>query len=480
MSETIERVEFLIGGELQPSCTSSYFDDFCPEDGSLWRLAAQANSSDVNKAVINADDAWRQVYSHTAASDRGQWLQNTADIMERDKVQIANQISIENGSPIVKARSEVDASIDYVRGCKAFVSLIGEVEPRAKLANSMLIREQIPIGVCVTITPFNNPLFSAVELSASAMALGNTVVSLSSEFTPNVSFVLAKIYSEAGFPPGTYNQLSGSTEEVAEQLASHPMVQAVLFGGIAAEGAYLSDICSRQMKRILLDLDCTNTTFLMRDADIERAAKAVANNCFFYQGQGSEVTTRVICEKKVFQPFMELLISEAEKIQLKGMGSLDNEETWIGPCISDFYIDHISMQLDDARKKGVRIVCGGQWQGSRLQPTILTDVTPEMSLFRSVAMGPIVSVYPVSNLDEAISMVNDSNSDLSASIWTTKTGKAKEFSQRTTASFVHVNMLPSILEFEGAAFFDETSISSNNAHIYELTERKVTQVYLAD
>lgn len=476
MNETVEKVNLFIGGEIQPSSTSSYFDDLSPETYSLWKLAAEANSHDVNKAVINADNAWRHFYSQSTSKDREIWLQNAADILERDKVLIAKQISHENGSPIIKAKAEVEASISYIRGATAFVNMTGELGRRTKLKNSILIREQIPIGVCVTITPFSNPLFSAVELSAGAMALGNTVVSLSSEFTPNTSLLLAKIYDEAGFPAGAYNQLSASTEEIVEQLVSHPMVQAVLYSGMAAEGMYLSDMCSRLMKRVLVDLDYTNTTFLMNGADIELAAKAIARNCFFYQGQGKDVTTRVICNKKIFPKFVELLKNEAEIIQKEAMGDVSDEQTWIGPSISQFFIDHIDLLLEDARKKGVRVVSGGLWQGNRLRPTILTDVTPEMSIFRSIPMGPIISVYQAMDMDEAVSMVNDSSSDFSVSVWSDKPSDADIFYKKTTASFVYVNMLPNIMEFESSLFFNESVMDSNNTHIHELMDQKVRQV----
>jgi len=479
MNERVEKVELFIGGKLLPSSSHTYFDDFSCVDFSVWKLAADANSHDVNNAIISADDSWCRVYAHSKAKQRKKWLQNVADILERDKEIIAKQISIESGAPIIKAKAEVEASIAYMISAKNFVNLVDGNDSAINLNSSKLIREQVPIGVCVTITSYNNPFFSAVELSASAMALGNTVVNLSSEFTPNSSLILAKAYHEAGFPPGAYNQISASTEEVVEQLTNHPMVQAVLYSGMIAEGMYLSDLCSRQMKRILLDLDCTNTTYVMKDADIERAASEVARNGFFYQGLGKEVTNRVVCDKKIYVKFKDLLVQQAENIQKTAMGDLDDEKTWIGPCISEFHLDHISMQLEDARKKGVSILTGGIWQKNRLLPTVLESVTPEMSLFRTMTMGPIISLYPVSSMDDALSMVNDSSSDSSVSIWGAKTSNTDIFYKRATANCVYVNMLPDILKFEDAFFFEESSKIAKGIHIEELTDQKVKQVFIS-
>lgn len=481
MSSDIGKIDLFIGGEYCPPSTGVYFDDLHPDDDSVWRVAAAANADDVNRAVINAHMTWKNEFRQSTPRDRETWLNNAANIIDRDKSRIAHELCLENGSPLIKARFEVRGAIDAIRTAAGIARMVNGQTHQSDVQGRIVMSVREPIGVCASITPFNVPFLKAAKLSAGALAVGNTVVGLASEFTPNAPMNLAKIYKEAGFPDGAYNQLTGFGADIGDFLTTHPMVKAVLFTGSSAVGKHISEICGRQMKRAVLQLGSKSPALIMNDADLEQAAMSLSMSCFLFQGQGCMATSRIICEEKAYKPFLSLLKKRAEHICDSQMGDLKDPTTWVGPILSEGQREHVRAHLDDALKKGAVLVTGGEWVGNRCQPTLLTNVTPEMKVCRSETLGPVASIYKVRDFEEGIAMANDTDYGLSSSIWTANINQAMEYTRRIESGTTHVN---------AGTFFDEPHVpfggvkdsgvgrQGSSYDIDELTELKLVTIQL--
>jgi len=432
MSATLEKIDLFIGGEFVPSSLNQYFNNLHPEDDSFLMRVAEANIDDVNRAVLSAHDAWNKNYRSSTSVERETWLNNAIEIIFRDKKSIANDLCQETGMPITKANHEIQCTLDYLKSAVELARMINGQTQTSDFSGSVVMSVREPVGVCASICSSNEPFLKAAKSSASALMSGNTVVSLSSEFTPNAAMNLAKIYQEAGFPDGAYNQLSGFGAEIGDFLTMHPMVKAVLFYGASDIGKRISEICGQQMKGCVLEFGNKSAAFITRDADIDRAASSV-----------SLINSRIMCDEKVYDPFIKILKKRTEEIRDNRMGDLKDEKTQLGPVLSPEMREAVRFQIADAEKKGATLIAGGQWFGNRCQPTILADVTPEMAVCRSETFGPVVVIYKVKDFEEGLSLANDIDFSLSSSIWTTNINQAMEFSRRSQSTKTYVNTVAS-------------------------------------
>lgn len=428
MSATLEKIDLFIGGEFVPSSLGGYFDNLHPEDDSFLMRVAEANIDDVNRAVLSAHETWNSRYRTSSPAERETWLNNAVEIIERDKASIADDLCLEAGMPITKAILEVQTAIECLKSASTLARKINGQARTSDFSGRVVMSVREPVGVCASICSSSEPFLKAAKLSASALMSGNTVVSLSSEFTPNSPMNLARIYQEAGFPDGAYNQLNGYGEDIGDFLTMHPMVKAVLFHGASDIGKRISEICGQQMKGCVLEFGNKSSAFITRDADLEKAAGSI-----------SLVNSRIMCDEKVYKPFVELLKKRVEDIQNNGMGSLKDSETVLGPVLSAERREIVRAQIADAEKKGATLIAGGHWMGNRCQPTILADVTPEMSVCRSETFGPVVAIYRVKDFEEGLSLANDIDFSLSSSIWTTNINQAMEYSRRSQSARAYVN-----------------------------------------
>ena len=287
-----------------------------------------------------------------------------------------------------------------------------------------------------SITPFNVPFLKHCKLSSTPLATGNTVVMLASEFAAVTALRLAELYKEAGLPDGAFNVITGLGAEIGDSLTTHPLVRAVMFTGSHIVGQHITELCAKQRKRVLLELGGKNPLVILKDADIDSAVQAAAFGSFFFQGQACMASSRIYVERPVFDEFVEKFKGATEHL---GMGDLRDENTWLGPIISERQRNRVRTHIEDARGKGATVVTGGEWEGNRCQPTILTDVKEGMTVCREETFGPVTSIYPVDSPDEAVEKANDTDYGLSAAVFTQDIDKALTLAQSIHAGMVHVN-----------------------------------------
>lgn len=422
------------GQHIKPE-SGKYFDVLNPLDDSLYCRAAESGKADINKAV-EAAHACFQSYGQTLPKEREAMLCKAADLLERDRAEFADILVDEIGSPMNKAQFEIEYSISYFRAAAgAARRTTGQTMPSDVPGRlSMSIRK--PLGVVGCITPFNVPLIKATKLVATPLATGNTVVMLPSEEAPSLSYRFAQLIAEAGFPDGAFNVVSGFGVDVGDFLTNHPLVKVIEFTGSSRVGQHIGELCGKQMKRCILELGGKNPLVILADADIDQAVQAATMSMFLYQGQACMASSRIIVEEPVYDEFVQKYSAAASQLS---MGDLRDMSTILGPIISPRQRERVRSHIENARELGATVVTGGEWEGNRCQPTILTHVTKDMTLCYEETFGPVTAIYSVANIDEALDMANDTRYGLSAAVCTTNINSALMLAQNIDAGMVHIN-----------------------------------------
>jgi aldehyde dehydrogenase (NAD+) len=297
-----------------------------------------------------------------------------------------------------------------------------------------------PAGVVAVISPWNVPFVLTLRAVAPALALGNTVVLKPSEETPVAGGLLvAEVFEEAGVPPGVLNVVTCARDEVGavgDVLVTHPAVSVISFTGSTATGRALAEKAGRHLKRMVLELGGKSPLIVLEDADLDLAVNAAAFGGFFHQGQICMAATRILVEHSLADAFAAQLV---EKLGTLKMGDPSDPQTAIGPITSPTQLEKIRGHVDDAVAKGAKVLTGGRARGAYFEPTLLTNVTPEMRCYHEETFGPVVALTPVKNADEAVRLANDTAYGLSAAIITGDPKRGMALAERIQSGIVHVN-----------------------------------------
>lgn len=424
-----------IGGQACEPCSTEYFDDFNPEDNSVFARAARGSEEDVSAAVAAAHDAF-QNFRTTPVNVRERCLADAAALLQRDQDEFVSILVDEIGSPIGKAHFEVALATDLMRAASGIARQVSGKTLPSDVPGRLSLSTRRPVGVVASITPFNVPLIKGVRLTANPLAMGNTVVHLPSEETPVLALRLAKLYEEAGVPAGAYNVVTGYGYEIGDVLTTHPFVKVVTFTGSTRVGRHIQQLCARHNKRLTLEMGGKSPMVVLKDADLDQAVEGAVHGMFTYQGQICMASSRIYVEEPLFDSFVDKYAAAAGSL---GMGDLRDIDTVIGPIISERQRERVRAHVKDAIGKGAKVATGGEWQGNRCSPTVLTGVSESMTLCREETFGPVVAVYPVSSAEEALSRANDTEYGLSASVYTSNIHSAMYLAENLHSGMVHVN-----------------------------------------
>lgn len=424
-----------IGGEWVESENGEVFEIQNPIDDSLYAFGAKGTKNDIKKAIIEAKSAFIE-YKETLPMDRERMLLRVAELMEERKSDLIDCLIDEIGSPIQKAMFEFSKGLTMVRAAAGMCRNVrGETIPSdAPGKFSMSIRE--PVGVVAVITPFNVPLIKTTRLVCNAIALGNTVVHLPSEMAPHLTIIFAEIIESAGFPAGSYNVVTGLGHEIGDELTGDKDVDFVSFTGSSVVGQHINEICAKNKTPNTLELGGKSPTVILADADLEKTVPLAARSIFMFAGQACIGSSRFYVERPIYEEFVKRFSQVASKV---GMGDLRDPNTVIAPIISERQRDRIKEHIADAVAKGANIVVGGEWDGNRCKPTLLTNVTEEMTVCKTETFGPVTSIYPIDSYEEGLKRANDTEYGLSSAIFTKDIGRAFHFARNIEAGMCHIN-----------------------------------------
>lgn len=427
-------LQHFIGGTWVNAEDGGVFDVLNPLDDSLYAHAAKGTSADM-RAAVAASKAAFPAYRDTTPTQRERMLLRVAELMEERQKDLVDCLIDEIGSPLQKAMFEFTKGLTMVRAAAGLCRNVrGETIPSDRPGTfSMSIRE--PLGVVAVITPFNVPLIKTTRLVANALAVGNTVVHLPSEMAPHLTVLFAEIVAEAGFPPGSYNVVTGMGHEIGDDLTGHPDVDFVTFTGSTVVGQHINEICARNKTPNTLELGGKSPTVILADADLDKVMPQAARSIFMFAGQACIGSSRFYVERPLYDEFVKRFTGMIEKI---GMGDLRDPNTVIAPIISPRQRERIKSHIEDARTKGATVI-GGEWDGNRCQPTLLTGVTEAMTVCKSETFGPVTSIYAIDSYEEGLDRANDTEYGLSSAIFTKDIDKAFHFARHVGAGMCHIN-----------------------------------------
>ena len=363
-----------------------------------------------------------------------------AEIFEKRKMDVVKALRTEAGGWFGKSIFEASYVPEVFCAAAAMnYQSIGEVIPSEFGKLSMAIRR--PVGVVSVISPWNFPAILTSRGIAFALAAGNTVVLKPSEETPYCGGLLfAEIFEEAGVPGGVLNVITCSRDNVSvvgEELIEHPLVKGVSFTGSTAVGREIAARAGAHLKKCCVELGGKDALIVCDDADMDRATGAANFGSFMHQGQICMSVEKILVQESIMQEFLERFKDRASRLKV---GDPTKElDHIIGPLINDRQVIRVKSQIDDAVAKGGKIVLGGKVEGRYVEPTIITDVTSDMTLYQDETFGPVVSVIPFSTDEEAIAIANDTEYGLSSGVITKDEYRGLEIAQKLETGMCHIN-----------------------------------------
>ncbi|MFD1360762.1 aldehyde dehydrogenase family protein [Lentibacillus salinarum] len=435
-----EKLNNFIDGEWVEENDSA--DVINPANGETVVKVPLSDSGAVNRAVEAAKTAQKE-WALVPAPQRADVLFNVGQLMKERKERLSQLLTMENGKVLEEARGEVQEGIDmafYMAGEGR--RLFGHTTP-AELPNKFSMSQRCPVGVVGIITPWNFPIAIATWKSFPAIVAGNAVIWKPATETPIMAYELSKIFEEAGLPKGILNVVYGKGSTVGDVMVHHDDIRVISFTGSNDTGRNIASECGKQLKKVSLEMGGKNAVIVMDDADLDLAVEGIIWSAYGTSGQRCTAASRVIVHEDVKKRLEERLLAEIEKLTI---GDGLDESNKVGPIINKAALDKIEKYMQIGKEEGAKLMAGGYVldedkyaNGHYFAPTLFTDCTADMRISQEEIFGPVVSLIPVKNFNEAIEVNNGVSYGLSSSIFTTDANRVFKAQRDLDTGIVYVN-----------------------------------------
>ncbi|MEU6443124.1 aldehyde dehydrogenase family protein [Streptomyces sp. NPDC047046] len=365
---------------------------------------ALGSAADAERAVAAAQRAFDS-FSVTSADERIALIDRIIEAYESHIEEFSELIAREVGIPVAN-RAQVTGPAQHMRVAR---DLLRQYPFESRIGSAVVRRE--PIGVCALISPWNWPVQTGVIKLIYALAAGCTVVAKPSVNSAASGALLAQVLHEAGVPAGVFNLVNGRGRDVGDTFSRHPDVDMISFTGSTGAGRQVGAAAADTVKRLCLELGGKSANIVLPDADLERAARWNIQRCFFNAGQSCHAPSRMLVHESQVEQVVPFLVDEARRFRL---GDPLEDSTTMGPVVSAGQFKSIRGHIQSALDEGARLVTGGPERpnglerGYFVQPTVFTEVTPDMTIAREEVFGPVLAVLPYRDEDEALHLANDS------------------------------------------------------------------------
>lgn len=437
--DTQQEFKMLIGGEWVAAVSGAVLASENPYRGKVWATVPDGGSADIDAAVAAARDALNGEWGAMSAQSRGKLMRRLGDLIAENAERIATVESTDNGKlykEMLAQAKYLPEWLYYFAGAADKVG--GEVIPSER-PNFHIYTRHEPIGVVGAITPWNSPVLLLGFKLAPALAAGCTMVVKPSEHTPASTLEFAKLFEQAGFPPGVFNVVTGGPEAGAA-LSSHPGINKLAFTGSDVTGRKVMQAGAENFTRVTLELGGKSPNIVFDDADLEAAANGVIAGVFGATGQTCMAGSRLLVQASVKDALLDRVVARAKTIK---MGDPMDQATEMGPMATRPQFEKVLGILGRAEEAGATFATGGgaspEHDGFFIQPTIVDGVDANMEVAKDEIFGPVLSVLTFETEEEAIEIANATRFGLAAGIWTKSGQRGTRVAHKVRAGTVWIN-----------------------------------------
>jgi aldehyde dehydrogenase (NAD+) len=426
-----------IEGRWTPSISDHLIDVVNPADGHVIAHIPEGSAADVDAAVHSARQAFA-VWSTTTPTQRQDVLRRIEAIYARRSGDLGEAILREIGAPRSLAYGlQVDAGRGHLLNT---IGYLDDFEFEKAHGTTRIIREAI--GVVGLITPWNWPLHQILSKLAGALATGCTVVLKPSELAPLNATILTEVLDEAGVPAGVFNLVQGRGDIVGARMAAHPDIDLISITGSTQSGVAVAQLAAPTVKRVVQELGGKSPNIILDDADLDIVIPEAVARCFINSGQSCNAATRLLVPRSLQERVIEIAARSASEYVT---GHPDHEATTLGPLISRLQFDRVQRLIAEGIGAGAQLVAGGIGRpegtpnGWFVRPTVFAGVDSSMSIAREEIFGPVLSIVPFDDDDEAVAIANDTEFGLAAYVSSADIGRARMIAGRLRAGQVTIN-----------------------------------------
>jgi succinate-semialdehyde dehydrogenase / glutarate-semialdehyde dehydrogenase len=432
------RRQCYIDGQWQDADSGGTLAVTNPATGETLGTVPKMGAEETRRAVAAADCAWPSWRSKTAG-ERAKILRKWADLILENQDDLARLMTAEQGKPLAESKGEIVYAASFIEWFSEEAPRVyGDVIPAHQSDKRILVIRQ-PIGVCAAVTPWNFPAAMITRKAGAALAVGCTMVVKPASATPYSALALAELGERAGLPAGVFSVVTGASGAIGGELTANPVVRKLTFTGSTEIGKQLVQQCAGTMKKVSMELGGNAPFIVFDDADLDAAVDGAMISKYRNTGQTCVCTNRFLVQAGVYDAFAEKLVA---KVNAMRVGDGLKGDVQQGPLIDLASVEKVEELIQDGLTNGARVICGGKRHalgGSFFEPTVLTDVTPQMKIAKEEAFGPVAPLIKFSSEEEAVKIANDTEFGLASYFYTRDLARSWRVGEALEYGMVGIN-----------------------------------------